>query len=273
MLQITLDNRVGKCDFEPHSVLQREMLVCDSWEILFYLVLFIFLGLFILRKREWERGRKRGKEKEFWCGARSHNCVMGTRAEVKSLMLNPLSYTGSPHENLNLRAMGCFIDWGLWFRWKLGFSSTSLLLNLTTFLGAMGSFLQLRETLFALKIQDWNRSERWGSWRTWKLWCSYQICVLGKSWWHWLDNLGSGGFCGAGGSRHKVFHRVGFACGRQWPPLLPTTSLLGRMERAQNREVHNFLIYVFLSLKPLKQPSITLIIRITVVTNSILLFL
>lgn len=64
MLQITLDNRVGKCDFEPHSVLQREMLVYYSWEILFYLVLFIFLGLFILRKREWEGGRKRGREKE-----------------------------------------------------------------------------------------------------------------------------------------------------------------------------------------------------------------
>lgn len=56
-------------------------------------------------------------------------------------------------------------------------------------------------------------------------------------------------------------------------PYFPPPAFWGGWRENKNREVHNFLIYVFLSLKPLKQPSITLIIRIKVVTNSILLFL
>lgn len=80
---------------------------------------------------------------------------------------------------------------------------------LTTFSGAVGSFLQLRETVVALKIQDCNMKELWGSWRTWKWWCSYQICVLRKIWWCWPWCLCSGVFCGARGFWWKVLHSHG----------------------------------------------------------------
>lgn len=272
MLQITLDNRVGKCDFEPHSVLQREMLVYDSREILFYLVLFIFLGLFILRKREWERGRKRGRENPdaglnlttVWWGPELKSRVWRlTRWATQALLMRILIW--GPW--VVLLTEDCGFD-GSWVSLLPLFSS-----YLTTFLGAVGSFLQLRETLFALKIQDWNRSERWGSWRTWKLWCSYQICVLGKSWWHWLDTSVQVASVELEGPDARSPTGWALHVEGNDHPYFPPPAFWGGWRGHKNREVHNFLIYVFLSLKPLKQPSITLIVRIKVVTNSILLFL